>query len=83
MEGISGKQILFTPLGSMWVGNSGHPEEHASGWMPDMIPGYASIVFPDYHKVWKFGAFFFFRCENIETDFERIVNELKARTWVK
>ncbi len=82
MESISTKQILFTPLGEMWVGTSGHPEEHASGWTPEMIEGYASIVFPHYHKLWGFGAFFFWRCENIEQDFERVKNELKTKRWV-
>ncbi len=81
LESISTKQILFTPLGEMWVGTSGHPEEHASGWTPEMIPGYASIVFPDYHKGWGFGAFFFFRCDNLEQEFERVKNELKTKRW--
>ena len=83
MESISTKQILFTPLGEMWVGTSGHPEEHASGWTPDMVEGYASIVFPDYHKVWGFGAWFFFKCENLEQEFERVINELKSKQWAK
>lgn len=81
LESISTKQILFTPLGEMWVGTSGHPEEHASGWTPEMVPGYASIVFEHYHKAWGFGAFFFWRCENIEEDFNRVVNELKTKRW--
>ncbi len=81
METISDKQILFTPLGDMWVGNSGHPEEHASGWTPEMVEGYASIVFSDYHKGWGFGAFFFWRTENLEQDFERVKNELKNKSW--
>ena len=83
MESISTKQILFTPLGEMWVGESDNPEDHRSGWTPDMIKGYASIVFPDYHKVWGFGAFFFFKCDNLETEFERVANELKSKQWAK
>ena len=83
MDKISSKQILFTPLGEMWVGNSGHPEEHASGWTPEMIPGYASIVFPDYHKVWGFGAWFLWKTENIEEDFKRVSNELIKIASVK
>lgn len=81
MESISTKQILFTPLGEMWVGTSGHPEEHASGWIPEMVEGYASIVFPHYHKAWGFGAWFFFRCDNLEQEFERVCNELKTKRW--
>ncbi len=83
MESISTKQILFTPLGEMWVGTSGHPEEHASGWTPDMVEGYASIVFPGYHKLWGFGAFFFFKCENLEDEFNRVCSELKTKRWAK
>lgn len=83
METISDKQVLFTPLGEMWVGNSGHPEEHASGWTPDMIPNYASIVFPDYHKTWGFGAWFFWRTNNIEQDFGRVENELNKFSWIR
>ncbi len=81
METISDRQVLFTPFGNMWVGNSGHPEEHASGWTPEMVNGYASIVFPDYHKGWGFGAWFFWRTENIEQNFEVVKNELKNKQW--
>ncbi len=83
METISEKQILFTPLGEMWVGNSGHPEEHASGWKPEMTPEYASIVFPDYHKAWGFGAWFFWKTINIQQDFERVKNEINQKSWAK
>jgi hypothetical protein len=38
-----------------------------------MLPGYASIVFPDYHKVWNGGAFFAWKCGDIEKDFERVI----------
>ena len=81
MESVSTKQILFTPLGEMWVGTSGHPEEHASGWTPEMVEGYASIVFNHYHKVWGFGAWFFWKCDNLEQEFERVKNELKSKSW--
>ncbi len=83
METISDKQILFTPLGEMWVGNSGHPEEHASGWKPEMVDGYASVVFPDYHKGWGFGAWFFWKTSHLKQDFNRVKKELKTKSWAK
>jgi hypothetical protein len=73
MERISNRQILFTPLGDYMVDHvSTDPEGHHSGWYPEDFPGYASIVFPEYHPTLGVGAFFVWRCENIEADFERV-----------
>lgn len=84
MEDSSRKQILFTPttdLFGMAKNKDKDPEKHRSVWKPKMTPHYASIVFPDYHKVWNGGAYFFYRCEDLENDFERVINELKDKTW--
>lgn len=74
MEMISHKQIIFTPLGELWMEKTptSDPEAHRSAWYPEMFPGYASIVFPHYHKEWGVGAFFSWKCEDIEQDFERV-----------
>lgn len=76
MMAYSFKQIIFTPLGDLWMEKvpSNDPEAHRSAWYPEMLPGWASIVFPDYHKVWGVGAFFSWRCDDIEKDFERVIN---------
>lgn len=75
MGEISDKQIIFTPLGELWMEKipTDNPEAHRSAWYPEMLPGYACIVFPDYHKEWKVGSFFAWRCPDIEQDFERVI----------
>jgi hypothetical protein len=74
MQKISDKQIIFTPLGELWLEKTptSDPEAHRSAWYPSMLPGWACIVFPDYHKEWGVGAFWAWKCENIEQDFERV-----------
>lgn len=75
METISDKQIIFTPLGEYMVDvESDHPDTHKSGWDP--MPGYANIVLPNFHPTLNRGAFYFFKCSNLEQEFERVKQEL-------
>lgn len=79
MKKISYKQIIFTPLGELWLEKipTDNPEAHRSAWYPEMLPRWASIVFPDYHREWKVGAFFSWNCPDIEKDFERVINQIQ------
>lgn len=77
------KIILFTPLGAHIVEGGDNPEAHHSAWYPEETPGYASIVFSHYHPTLGVGAYFFWKCENIQQDFERVKNELKQKEWAK
>jgi len=73
MDEISHKQILFTPTTNLFgLNNDDTPEAHRSVWSPEMLPGYACIVFPDFHYAWGGGAFFAWRCADIENDFNRV-----------
>lgn len=75
MKLISHKQIIFTPIGEIFkLHNTGadDPEAHHSLWTPEDFPGWATVVFPNYHRVWNGGAFFAWHCDNIEQDFERV-----------
>lgn len=82
MEWNSDKQVIFTPLHEWMMDLEGtEPEGHHSLWTPDLIPDYASIVFPIYHPTLNIGAWFGWQCKNIEDDFERVKNELKQKTW--
>jgi hypothetical protein len=84
MELRSDKQILFTPLGEYMVEHDNYnPEAHHSAWTPELTPDYASIVFPKYHKLLNIGAYFFFKCHNLEEEFERVKAELKTKSWTK
>lgn len=100
MQSISYRQILFTPtteIFKMVDDDNKDPEAHRSLWHPDHLPDYASIVFPQYHKVWNGGAFFSFHCQPLDfmfrdqkyiyeftiCEFERIVGELKSKPWAK
>lgn len=80
MERISRKQIIFTPTTEIFKMvdlNNQDPEAHRSLWSPDMIPGWASIVFPDFHPTWNGGAFWAWKCQDIEKDFERVKNAIQ------
>jgi len=77
MELSSKKQVLFTPLGSYLVNDDDDPEGHHSGWTPEIVSDYASIIFPNWHPQLNIGAFFFWKCDDLENDFKRVCNELK------
>ncbi len=97
MGEFSKKQILFTPLGDLFINGKEDtdPEKHRSGWTPEefvemyakedhcwLRPHYACIVFPNYHKAYNnFGAFFTWSCENIEEDFARVKEILMTKSW--
>lgn len=82
MEAISSKQVLFTPLGEYMVDLvSTDPEGHHSGWTPEDLPGYASIVLPNYHPSLGVGAFFFWKCDNIRADYKRVISILEQKFW--
>lgn len=78
MKKMSDKQILFTPLGEhmVEVGNP-DPKCHKSGWLPEDFEDFASIVAPNYHPTLGIGAFWVWRCSNLEKDFERVKGLLK------
>jgi hypothetical protein len=78
MKAKSNKQIIFTPLGAYMVDEgSTHPDSHKSGWTPDMLFGWLSIVLPNFHPTLNTGAFFAVQCD--EEEKERIVNEIKNK----
>ncbi len=83
MEAKSDKQILFTPYGEYMVNgdmSDVHPDSHKSGWTPDMLPGYACLVFPQFHPTLShhgLGAFYAWKCPSIAEDFLRVVEELR------
>lgn len=89
MNTISDRQIIFSPLTDLFgmaKKRNKNPEAHRSLWKPEeleqMFPNqYAYLIFPDYHKVWNGGAFFFYRCEGLQDDFERVLSELKTKSW--
>lgn len=85
MEDYSKKQIIFTPLGDYIIETveTNNPDSHKSGWLPQEFEemGYATIVFPNFHKLLNIGAFFAFKCENLEEECKRISNELNNKSW--
>lgn len=78
MEFKSEKQILFTPLGEYMVTsdvNDVNPDSHRSGWTPEMLPEYLSVVLPDFHPALNTGAFFAVNCSDEEKTI--IYNKIK------
>lgn len=65
MKMRSRKQIIFTPLGSYAVADppTENPDEHKSGWTPDMLAWPLAIVLPDFHPQLKCGAWFGINCD--------------------
>ena len=65
MTDLAPLNIVFTPLGDMWLGHEGEtdPMVHKSGWVAaDFEPrGWETLVFPRWHEGWKFGALFAWR----------------------
>lgn len=85
MNTISYKQILFSPLTDLFGFDyeTDNPEAHRSLWHPVMFEGYAALTFPNFHKIWNGGAFFVWRCDDIDMDFERVTNEINKYSWAK
>lgn len=84
MEKHSDLQVIFTPLNAWMLDLEGDsPEGHHSVWTPDLLPDFASIVFKNYHPTLGIGAWFGWKCKNLEQDFERVKNELKTKEWAK
>lgn len=80
MKSISKKQVLFTPL-DPWMMSSPedtNPESHKSLWAPEDLPDFAHVVLPVYHPTLNIGAFFFWKVEDLDQDFARVVNELES-----
>jgi len=77
MDIHSDKQVIFTPLGEYMLTEDKHPDSHRSGWTPELLPDYLSIVFPDFHPTLGVGAFFAVNCSGIEK--ERILHEIKNK----
>lgn len=73
----SKKQIIFTPLGEYMISTDDHPDSHRSGWIPEMLQAYLSIVLPDFHPALGIGAFFAVNCSDEEK--QRISNEIKSK----
>lgn len=84
---ISKKQIWFTPLGEYCMTNDqtdNNPDTHKSEWTPKKLesrnPGYwAFVVFPNWHPTLSdngLGAFFFWHCDNIKAEAQRVEKEL-------
>lgn len=84
MELHSDKQVIFTPLNAWMMDLEGNdPEGHHSLWTPELLPDFASIVFPVYHYSLNIGAWFGWKCKDVESDFERVKNELNTKEWAK
>jgi len=85
IQKISSKQIVFTPLGDYIIEAvpTDNPDSHKSGWLPQEFEdmGWGTIVFPNFHPTLNIGAFFAFKCDNLEQEFERVKNELNNKSW--
>lgn len=83
MEACSDKQIIFTPLGDYMTnyGEDDHnPDSHKSGWTPEHLPAYNTLVFPHFHPTLGaggLGAFYAWKCVNLAEDFDRAINLIK------
>lgn len=81
----SDKQVIFTPLGE-WMVNldpeNTDPDTHKTGWWPEMLDGYATVVLPHFHPALNAGAFFAWKCSQ-PTENQRIYHQIKQLPWIK
>ncbi len=86
MSAISHKSIVFTPLDPWMIdSSSSDPEAHKSLWTPYDIneKEYALMICPYWHPTLKsdiadkpVGAWFFWKCNNINSDFCSIADNI-------
>lgn len=85
MDYYSDNKIIFTPVGNYLIEQvkTNNPDSHKSGWVAKEFEnmGWATIVFPNFHPLLGIGAFFALKCKNLESEFERIINELNQKEW--
>lgn len=82
---LADRQVLFTPLGYYQVdGDPGSYDAHNSGWCPEDFTGFAAIIAPDFHGLSKpgQGAFWVWKCPNMDYDFHRVMDELKSKELI-
>lgn len=79
MELCSDTQIVFTPLGPHMVEfvETNDPHSHKIGLYPEDFPGWAVIVFRNFHSIMNLGAFFAWTAYDLENEFIRVSEELK------
>lgn len=85
MQKYSKEQIIFTPYGDYLIETTptDNPDSHRSGWTENDFKDWACIIFPNFHPTLNIGAFFSFKCENLEQEFERVKKELNNKSWAK
>lgn len=85
IDNMAKLKIVFTPLGDYIIETieTDNPDSHKSGWLPKEFEdmGWSTIVFPNFHPTLNIGAFFAIKCDNLESEFERIINELNKKEW--
>lgn len=84
----SKRQIIFTPSDPWMMSDKPSfedPEGHHSVWNPDdfIKNGWAVLSFPKYHPTLGIGAFFAWRCDEIELDSLRVSRELASKAWTQ
>lgn len=60
MTNLAKLSIIFTPLGFYKTDGKGS-HAHLSGWLPADLPGWETLVFPNWHPTLGIGALFFYR----------------------
>lgn len=78
MESISDTQILFTPVGEMWIHEERKscPDTHKSGWLPSDIPEYDCIILSDFHGAYD--ALIFWRTSNADSSFDSVKERIRT-----
>lgn len=77
MKTISDTQVLFTPMGEMWIheGREHCPDTHKSGWVPSDVPEYDCIVLKEFHG--PYDAFIFWRTNSAGNSFDHVKKSIE------
>ena len=83
MQKYSRKQIVFMPYGDYLIEEieTDNPDSHKSGWTENDFKDWGCIIFTKFHPLLNIGAFFAFKCKNLDEEFERVKNELNNTSW--
>lgn len=82
MERLAPRRIIWTPFrlgAALDADDSDDPHSHKSEWEPEDFPGYACVVFPDYHQpTWSGGGFWAWSSPLVADEYASLRRRLAA-----
>lgn len=81
MTEISTNQVIFTPLGYVYISAEKDPDSHKTGWTPDELPDWNKIIFPDWHPTLEVGAWYAWKGKTVDEEtIKTIINDTRTNS---